>query len=94
MIRYYYIEVNRGKYPIAKMLRWDQASRSCFYAWLSRRLSPCDNSNDDLLSIIGQIHEKSNKTYGSVRIVKELRKKGIRANHKRVERIMKENDIP
>ena len=93
MIRYYYIEANRGKYPIAKMVRWAKVSRSGFYAWLSRKPSSRDNSNDELLSIIRQIHEKSNKTYGSVRMVKELRKKGIRVNHKRVERIMKENNI-
>ena len=93
MIRYYYIEANRGKYPIAKMVRWAKVSRSGFYAWLSRKPSPRDKSNDELLSIIKQIHEKSNKTYGSVRMVKELRQRGIRVNHKRVERIMKENGI-
>ena len=91
MIRYYYIEANRGKYPIAKMVRWANVSRSGFYAWLSRKPSPRDKSNDELLHIIKQIHEKSNKTYGSVRIFRKLRKKGIKVNHKRVERIMKEN---
>ncbi len=93
MIRYYYIEANRGKYPIAKMVRWAQVSRSGFYAWHSRKPSSRDDSNDELLRIIKQIHEKSNKTYGSIRMVKELRKRGIRVNHKRVERIMKENGI-
>jgi len=93
VIRYYYIEANRGKYPIAKMVRWAKVSRSGFYAWLSRKPSPRDNSNDELLRIIMQIHEKSNKTYGSVRVVKELRKIGIKVNHKRVECIMKENGI-
>jgi len=93
VIRYYYIEANRGKYPIAKMVRWAKVSRSGFYAWLSRKPSPRDNSNDELLRIIKEIHEKSNKTYGSIRIVKELRKRGIRANHKRVERVMRENGI-
>ena len=70
MIRYYYIEANRGKYPIAKMVRLAKVSRSGFYAWLSRKPSPRDNSKDELLHIIKQIHGKSNKIYGSVRMVK------------------------
>lgn len=46
-----------------------------------------------MLDVIKKIHEKSNKTYGSTRIVQEVRKKGIKANHKRIERIMQENGI-
>lgn len=93
MIRYYYIEANRGKYPIAKMVRWAKVSKSGYYAWRSRKPSLRDKSNNELLDIIKAIHEKSNKTYGSTRIVREISKKGINANHKRIERIMKENGI-
>lgn len=93
MIRYYYIEANRGKYPIAKMVRWAKVSKSGYYVWRSRKPSLRDKANNELLDTIKKIHEKSNETYGSTRIVREIRKKGINANHKRIERIMKENGI-
>ena len=75
------------------MVRWAKVSRSGYYAWRSRKPSLRDKDNNKLLDIIKQIHKKSNKTYGSTRIVREVRKKGIKANHKRIKRIMKENDI-
>ncbi len=75
------------------MVRWANVSRSGYYAWRSRKPSLRDKGNDELLGIIKQIHQKSNKTYGSTRIVREVRKRGIKANHKRIERIMKEHGI-
>lgn len=75
------------------MVRWADVSRSSYYAWRSRKPSLRDKGNDELLGIIKQIHQKSNKTYGSTRIVREVRKRGIKANHKRIERIMKEHGI-
>ena len=75
------------------MVRWANVSRSSYYAWRSRKPSLRDKGNDELLGIIKQIHQKSNKTYGSTRIVREVRKRGIKANHKRIERIMKEHGI-
>lgn len=52
MIRYYYIQANRDKYPIAKMVRWAKVSRSGFYAWLRRKPSLRDKTNADLLQQI------------------------------------------
>ena len=75
------------------MVRWAKVSKSGYYAWRSRKSSLRDKANNELLDTIKKIHEKSNKTYGSTRIVREIRKKGINANHKRIERIMKENGI-
>lgn len=75
------------------MVRWAKVSKSGYYAWRSRKPSLRDKANSELLDIIKKIHEKSNKTYGSTRIVQEVRKKGIKANHKRIERIMQENGI-
>lgn len=43
--------------------------------------------------MIKEIFEESNKTYGYRRITIALRKKGLAVNHKRVYRIMKENDF-
>jgi putative transposase len=93
VIRYLYIQANRDKYPIAKMVRWAQVSRSGFYAWLRRKPSLRDRNNDELLRQIRKIHADSHETYGSTRITRKLKDDGHPVNHKRVERIMRENDI-
>lgn len=93
MIRYLYIQASRNKYPIAKMVRWAKVSRSGFYAWLRRKPSLRDRTNDELLRQIQKIYENSHGTYGSTRITKKLKDAGHPVNHKRIERIMRENDI-
>ena len=48
---------------------------------------------DNLLSVVREIYEASGGTYGYRRIDKALRKKGIIVNHKRLQRILRENDL-
>jgi putative transposase len=91
VIRYYYIQANRDKYLIAKMVRWAKVSRSGFYAWLRRKPSLRDKTNADLLQQIQKIYEENHRTYGSTRITRKLRDNGYLVNHKCVERIMREN---
>jgi putative transposase len=75
------------------MCRILSVSRSGFYRWRNRPISKRDLSNDKLLFYIRQIHAESNKTYGSPRMTDALRAKGIKCNHKRVERLMREKGI-
>lgn len=75
------------------MCRILSVSRSGFYRWKKRPISKRDLSNDKLLFYIRQIHAESNKTYGSPRMTDALRAKGIKCNHKRVERLMREQGI-
>ena len=75
------------------MVRWAKVSRSGYYAWLRHKPSLRDKNNTELLQLIQQIHEENHRTYGSTRITRALRDNGHPVNHKRVERIMRENDI-
>jgi transposase InsO family protein len=68
-------------------------SRSGFYRWKKRPISKRDLSNDKLLFYISQIHTESNKTHGSPRMTEFLRAKGIKCNHKRVEKLMREKGV-
>lgn len=69
-------------------------SRSGYYAWDKRPESERTKKNRELLKEIKAIHEKSGKVYGSTKITKSLNKVHVdKVNHKRVERIMKENEI-
>ena len=88
------MEQNRSGYRIAKMAQWLQVSKSGYYAWRKRSKSLRSTENEDLLKEIIQIHETLRNTYGGRKITHEINRKPEKpANHKRVERIMRENGI-
>ncbi len=94
MIRYLYMEQNRSKYRIAKMAQWLQVSKSGYYAWRKRSKSLRCMENESLLKEIIRIHEASHGTYGGRKITHEINRCSEKpVNHKRVERIMRENGI-
>ena len=79
---------------ISMLCRLGNVSRSGYYRWRAAQ-----NKNDrrkgysDLLSIIQEIYALSKGTYGYRRIDKALRARGIIVNHKRLQRILRENDL-
>jgi putative transposase len=86
------MEHNRSKYRIAKMAQWLQVSKSGYYAWRRRTPSARQLEDRSLLEQIRRIHEASHGTYGSKKITHEVnRKSDEQFNHKRIERIMREN---
>ena len=72
-----------------------QVSRSGYYAWKERGISPRAQENMRLLSIIEDLRKNTPmmQTYGSPRMTAELRAVGIVCNEKRIARIMRENGI-
>ncbi len=94
MTRYMYIEANRSRHQVAKMAQWLKVSRSGYYAWRRRHPSKRDMESQELLDEIRRIHDANHHVYGSRKMTAELsRQKGTKVNHKRVERIMRENGI-
>jgi len=75
------------------MCRLLLVSPSGFYAWLKRPRSKRATEDDCIRSKIKEIHDRSRGTYGSPRILAELRFLGIRVGRKRIERLMKELKI-
>jgi putative transposase len=75
------------------MCRVLRVSRSGFYSWNKRGVTPRMLRRHQLLEEIRKIHQESRGTYGSPRITRELRKNGIVVNKKTVAEIMKENGI-
>lgn len=94
MVRYRFIAVEKaaGSWPTVVMRRVLRVSTSAFYAW-------CENptrggASDSLLRVhIRAIHRASRETYGSPRIVAELRDQGFPVSRKRVARLMREEGI-
>ena len=94
VIRCLYMEQNRSKYRIAKMAQWLQVSKSGYYAWRKRSKSLRSIKDESLLKEIIRIHKASHGTYGGRKITHEINRKAEKpVNHKRVERIMRENGI-
>ena len=92
-MRYAFIQSHEKQYPIDTLCRVLCASRSAYYAWRKGRVSPRLVRRQQLLLEIKKIFTQSRGTYGSPRITRELRKKGIVVNENTVAEIMKENGI-
>jgi len=68
-----------------------QVSLSGYYGWQARRASPGPRAleTEELAQEVEAIHGESRQTYGSPRVVRELRKRGRRHGRARVARLMK-----
>jgi putative transposase len=72
------------------MCRLLTVSKSGFYAWQGRPMSPHERRDVELSALVHEIHERSHRTYGAPRIHVELRESyGVRIGRKRVARLMR-----
>lgn len=90
---YKFIYENKKKYPIGKMAKILDVSKSGYYEWLKQPISKREIEDFKLLSEIKEIHKKSRLNYGSPRIFKALKSKGIICGKNKVIKLMKENNI-
>jgi transposase InsO family protein len=82
----------KGEHSILCLCRALGVSPSGYYAWQKRRGCPGPRAvqNQALAREIKTIHAQSRQTYGSPRIVEELRKEGRRHGRNRIARLMKQ----
>lgn len=66
-----------------------KVSRSGYYRWLHRKPSARKVETQEVLCLIREIHRESKGRYGSPKITRELRKRGIQVSRPRVARLMK-----
>jgi putative transposase len=78
---------------VSKICQVLRVSRSGYYAWRTRPETRRDRANRDLLAEIRHIHRGDGKVYGSPRVYKELREKGISCSENRISRIMRVHNI-
>lgn len=70
-----------------------EVSRSGYYAWVDRPVAPKMIADAHLGMEIRAALVRGRGAYGSPRIHRELRARGIRVGKKRIERLMRENGI-
>lgn len=76
------------------MCRCLEVKRASYYKWLEHFKGIPDESEELLLAEIKDVMAESRHTYGINRVTAALRdERGFHVNHKRVERLMRENDV-
>jgi transposase InsO family protein len=92
-MKFVFIEDNRSEFRVERMCQALRVSRSGYYKWKNRPKSKQTISNEELLKMIKEIYHKHKGRYGSPRIWKELKARGIDCGKNRVARLMRINDI-
>jgi len=85
----------KNEHAVLRLCHELEVSASGYYDWQSRRSCPGPRALQDqaLKQEIQSIHTDSRETYGSPRIVMELRKAGARHGRNRVARLMKQEGL-
>jgi transposase InsO family protein len=92
-MKYQRVEEHRGSYPTRWMCSALAVSERGYRAWRSRGDPKRRKEDRCLLIDIRSSFERSERTYGSPRILKDLRELGQRTSKKRIARIMRDNGI-
>jgi transposase InsO family protein len=92
-MKYPRIEENRSSYPTRWMCSAMAVSERGFRSWKSRGPSKRRQKDNRLLIDIRTSFEQSDRTYGSPRVLKDLKEQGQRVSEKRIARIMREKGI-
>ena len=89
-MRFAFIDVEKASYPVRVLCRVLRVSRSGFYAWLRRKPSNRELSDERLRPRIVDAFKVGRGTYGSPRVQSELVDQGIEVGRGRVARLMRE----
>jgi putative transposase len=88
-VRFAFIATEKAHYSVALLCQVLQVSRSGFYAWHQRSVTPRTLKDQALGLEIAAIFRASRGRYGSPRVLAELRERGQHTGRKRVARLMR-----
>jgi transposase InsO family protein len=96
-MRYRCVDAQKAAgFPVVAACQAVGVSAWAFYAWAAKGAQgqpAAEQTQAELVAKIRTIHAESAGTYGSPRVTHELRRRGWRVNHKRVERLMAAHGI-
>lgn len=92
-MKYLIIKAHAGQLRVEWMAEALKVSTSGYYAWLIRPESKRTKDNRRLVVEIKVAHKASKRTYGSPRIHKELKARGVTCSLNRVARLMRQQGI-
>lgn len=88
-----FVSNHKSEFPIFLMCRVLDVSRSGYYAWLRHPESKRDKDDKALSREILEIHQESFCTYGSPRVYRELKRRGKHIGEKRIVRLMRKDGL-
>jgi transposase InsO family protein len=92
-VTFAFIASKEVAFPVETMCRVLEVSRSGYYAW-KKRPEPAKRKQDARLAVeIVSAHQRSRGIYGSPRVHRDLKARGLRVGRKRVERLMRESGL-
>ncbi len=88
-MKFSFIHAEKAHFPVAALCRVLGVTRQGYYAHVAR--GPSDRARDDarLQEHVKAIHEASRRRYGSPRVLAALKREGVVASKRRVERAMR-----
>ena len=92
-MKFVFIAAKQVAFPVATMCRTLGVSPSGYYAWRVRPAPKRKSDDARLTADVAAAHEGSRGIYGSPRVHRELRSKGVHIGKKRVERLMRETGL-
>jgi len=92
-VRFCFVQAEKAHYPVRLLCRCLEVSRSGFYAWTKRKLSDRAREDVQIGAQVTAAHAASRRTYGSPRVLRDLREKGLRVSRKRIARLMRERGL-
>lgn len=92
-MKYAWIRQQSAQHPIRLLCQALQVSCSGFYAWRDRPQSERIHANQRLSEQILAVHHATREAYGSERLWRELRDRGIACGRNRVRRLRRQNKI-
>jgi putative transposase len=92
-VKYAFIKHEAVRYGIAPLCKVLGVSRSGYYDWQQRDISPREKANQRLLKLITHEFNTHKGRYGSPRIHAALKRQGEQASKSRIERLMKRNGL-
>jgi len=90
---YRFIDAEKAHHTVRTMCRVIGVSRAAYYGWRNAQSGTSVDSDALVRVHIRGTHRASRGTYGSPRMTAALRKQGLRVNHKRIARIMREEGL-
>jgi putative transposase len=81
----------QGKLSVERMCRLAEVSRAGFYRWLQRKEPGVEETA--VRAALQEVAVEHHRRYGYRRITAELRHRGMLVNHKRVLRMMQEDNL-
>jgi putative transposase len=87
------IEELSKKYPVRELCAALEVTRSGYYAWSRGQEGARELANRLMVEQIKRVFSAKRSRYGSPRITEELRRQGQICNHKRVERLMRQEGL-